>query len=118
MAENKKPTREDYIKAAAFFRLLQGIWNSDVTLTAASVLKTKDGDRFLHHLRQAVGYWAWAETRFFTDYPERFADELQIFNGNLNTKPLGDNDAEVIRIAKEIADSLFEKKEAHDGEKL
>lgn len=107
MKRNKKRSIDEYKKAGAEMRLFKQL-GTKLAVDISAVLPAKETDKLLRALKRIDEVCSHAEDCMFADYPEVSNEYLDVFYGSVNDKPRNSIDEEVITLAREVADGLFQ----------
>ena len=109
MLKRNERSLESYLKAGAEMRLYKAIITR-LAIDISTVISAADQDRLLDTASKVARICSRAEDKMFADYPELSGEYLDVFYGPLNDSPRNDVDRQVVEMAREAADGLFERK--------
>lgn len=98
---------EVYMKAGALMRLYKTLAGRLLT-EISKVLSAADQDMLMNAMKKIDTVCSRAEDNMFRDHPELPSIYIDVFYGSTNVKPQNKVDAEIIELAKEVADELFQ----------
>ena len=107
MLQKKRRTVDTYMKAGAKMRLFKTL-GTRMVVDISRVLSASDTQKLMRALDKVDEICSKAEDNMFRDHPELPNMYIDVFYGNIGDEPRNDVDREVITLAREAADGLFE----------
>lgn len=98
---------EVYMKAGALMRLYKTLAGKLLT-EISKVLSAADQDMLMNAMKKIDAVCSRAEDNMFRDYPDLPSIYIDVFYGGTNSEPRNEIDAEIIQLAKGVADELFQ----------
>lgn len=98
---------ELYKKAGAEMRLYKTLAGKVLT-DISKVLSAADQDMLMNSMKKIDTVCSRAEDNMFRDHSELPSIYIDVFYGSTNAEPQNEVDAEIIELAKEVADELFQ----------
>ncbi len=108
MLKKNRRTVDTYMKAGAEMRLFKNL-GTRLAVDISQVLSATDTEKLLRALDKVDEICSKAEDNMFRDHPELPDEYIDVFYGNTGDEPRNDVDEEIIRMAKKVADELFER---------
>lgn len=106
MLRKKERTIDVYKRAGAIMRLYKTL-GAKLLTEISMVLPAGDQNKIMKAMRKIDEACSNAECNMFLDHPQLSDKYIDVFYGSTEMKPKNDVDAEIIDIAKEIANGLF-----------
>lgn len=107
MLNKKERTLDVYKRAGAEMRLFKTL-GAKLATDISKVMKSGDTDMLLRALDKVDIICSRAEDNMFRDFPDISSDYIDVFYGCTKNDPRNEVDAEMVSLAKEVADGLFE----------
>jgi len=100
-------TMDKYMRAGAMMRLYKTL-GSKLAIEISKVQSAQDQDMLRRSMERVSAVCSKAEDNMFSDHPDLSSEYINVFYGSTNGKPVNQVDKEVIGLAREIADELFD----------
>ena len=107
MLEKNRRTVDTYMKAGAEMRLFKAL-GTRMAVDISRVLSVSDTNKLLRALGKVDEICSKAEDNMFADHPQLSNQYLDVFYGHTSDEARNDVDRKVIKLAREVADELFE----------
>ena len=106
MVRKTERTMERYMKAGAEMRLFKSL-GAKMIVDISYVLSAADQDKLMRAMHKVSEVCSRAEDNMFRDYPQLSNQYIDVFYGNVESRPRNDVDRKIIGMAREAADELF-----------
>ncbi len=113
MIRRQDRTVDEYMKAGAMMRLLKEI-GSHTLVQGSRVMSASDSDKMMRVLDRIDQICSRLEDNMFHDHPELSNDYLSVFYGAFSNYPRNPTDEKVVKLAREIADSILGVRHTED----
>lgn len=107
MLAKKNRTIDEYKKAGAKMRLFKEL-GTMLSVDISKVVSASDYEILRRALLRIDEVCSRAENNMFRDYPELGNEYIDVFYGNVGEKPRNPLDEEIINLAKQVSNELFE----------
>ncbi len=108
MLKKNRRTVDTYMKAGAEMRLFKNL-GTRMAVDISKVLSATDTDKLMRALDKVDEICSKAEENMFRDHPQLPDEYIDVFYGNVRDEPRNDVDEKIIRMARKVADGLFER---------
>jgi hypothetical protein len=102
-------TIEKYERAGAMMRLYKTL-GTKLVVELSSVISAADQDKMMRAMGKIDEVCSKADNNMFTDHPQVTNDYINVFYGSTDSEPISHLDRKIIKMAREVADELFERK--------
>jgi len=109
MLKKNERTLDEYKKAGARMRLYKTL-ASKLYVAISHVVSAKDQDKLDRAIRRIDEVCSNAEDNMFRDFPDLGNEYIDVFYGATNSALRNSVDEEIIALAKEAVNELFERK--------
>lgn len=107
MLAKKNRTIDEYKKAGAEMRLFKNL-GTKLAVDISKVVSASDYEMLSRALHRIDEVCSRAEDNMFSDFPELGNEYIGVFYGNVGDQPRNHLDGEIINLAKQVSDELFE----------
>ncbi len=107
MLIKKERTLARYMRAGALMRLYKTL-GAKMLVCAGGVLSKSDSKKIMNVMEKIDAVCSNAEENMFRDHPGLPRDYIDVFYGSTAIEARNDVEREVLRIAREAADELFD----------
>ena len=109
MVSRSRRSIDTYMRAGAEMRLYKTL-GTKLFVDISKVLSVRDQEKLGRAMDRIDEICSKAEDKMFQDYPQLPCKYIDVFYGDTDDTPRNDVDEKVIRMAREAADGLFERK--------
>ena len=106
MTNKKNRTLKQYKQVGAEMRLIKEL-GARLWVDASQILSAPEQDKLRRAFDKINEVCSRADSHLFQDHPEVDDTYVDVFYGNLSNEPRNETDAEMIALARSVADDLF-----------